>query len=406
MIVIVRPNARIQYNKLEEIRAIEPPIWHTILADYYKAKVIIDAELENYTIEETVEKILSYKPKKVIILATGSHPSAFIQQRDGMNKIEKLLGGNIETITLDHLPKSPVKYKAKYDLIDIERYKCHNWHSWTNNCNVQPYGTIYTSISCPFKCEFCTIHQFYGRTFEQRPIEDVYKDLDYFAFHRIKNIKIMDELFIFNPNRAMLICDYIIKKEYDFNIWAYARIDIMAPQLLEKMRKAGIRWLAYGIETGNEQIRKNVLKGRFDNNKIREVVKMTKDYDIAVLGNYMFGFWEDTIDTMQETLDFALELQCEYNNLYCVVAYPDSLLYNSMKEKGVDLPVSWDEYGQFSKSFKPLPTKTLSGNKVLKFRDYAFNTLFNDPIYLSMMENKFGEDVLKDILKMTRIKIR
>jgi len=62
---------------------------------------------------------------------------------------------------------------------------------------------------------------------------------------------------------------------------------------------------------------------------------MTKDADIRVLGNYMFGFWDDTKATLEETLAFAKELNCEYANFYCTVAYPGSTLYTDMEKAGL-----------------------------------------------------------------------
>jgi radical SAM superfamily enzyme YgiQ (UPF0313 family) len=405
-VIVKTNNKKNQYGPLKDISAIEPPIWHAILANYYKADNIVDAEALDYDVAETFEAIVQCNPERVVILSTGSHPSAFIQQKQNMNELVRLLKGYHVTC-LDKLPVSPVKWGSpRWDLLPMEKYRSHNWHSWTNDCITQPYGTLYTSVSCPFHCEFCTIHQFYGKLFEQRLLEDIYKDLDYFAKNNVKNIKLMDELFIFNQKKVFSICDYIIANGYDFNIWAYARIDIMNPQLLEKLKKAGINWLAYGIETGNDDIRKNVLKGKFDNNRIRDVIRMTKHAGVASVGNYMFGFWEDNMRTMQETLNFALELQCEYSNLYCVTAYPNSPLYRKMEKLGVDLPKSWEEYAQFSKKFKPLSTQHIDGQQVREFRQKAFDTIFNDIHYLDMMEKQYGKKIVDDIKKMTSIKVR
>jgi len=406
-LVLVKPNTKKkQYGALKDISAVEPPIWHVILANYYETDIIIDAEAEDYSLEETIERIKSHNPDRVVILATGSHPSAFIQQRQDMEIMKSLLEG-IQVECIDALPISPVQLESpKWDLLPMDKYRAHNWHSWSNDCEAQPYGVLYTSISCPFKCEFCTIHQFYGKNYEQRLLKDIFADIDELARLGIKNIKMMDELFIFNTKRAIEICDYIIEKGYDFNIWAYARIDIMNSPLLKKLKQAGINWLAFGIETGNDNIRLNVLKGKFDNKKIKEVIKMTKDAGINVLGNYMLGFWEDSKETLQDTLDLALELQCEYSNIYCVVAYPDSALYDKMEKEGVDLPKTWDEYAQYSQNFKPLPTKYLSGKEVLKFRDNAFNVVFNDEKYLAMMKEKFGQKVIDDITKMTSCSLK
>lgn len=401
--ILVKPNGNSQYSNLLKFKACEPPIWHAILANYYKADTIVDAEVLELSTEATIGHLNTLNADKVIILATGSHPSAFIQQKEEAEKIKK--GVNCEII--DRLPISPIKWgPPRWDLLPMDKYRCHNWHSWTNNSESSPYGVIYTSISCPFKCNFCTIHNFYGHSFEQRTTEDVIADFETFYKMGIKNIKIMDELFIFNKNRVNIICDEIIKRWGDFfNIWAYARIDIMDPLLLKKMRQAGIRWLAYGIECGNDEIRKEALKGNFSKQKIAEVIKMTKDNDICIIGNFMFGFWDDTLETMLETYDLARKLQCEYVNFYCVVAYPETPLHEEMKAKGVALPKSWEQYSQLSKDFLPLRTKTLDASTVLLFRDIVFRSYFRDLDYLYMIDKKFGNKVIHELEELLEIKL-
>lgn len=406
---MLKPNSKSEtYGKIKKISAIEPPLWLLLLANYYHTNLLLDAEAEDLSLYETLEKIKHINPETIVILATGNHPSAYIQQQQIAKKIELLLKthNNFEIISYTCLPFSLIKWGSpNWDLINLNNYKAHNWHSWSNNSNTKPYGVIYTSIGCPFKCSFCCIKDFYGTVFEQRPLEDVANDLKDLANRNIKNIKIMDELFIFNPNRVHLICDDIISNGYDFNIWAYARIDIMNPSLLKKMRKAGIKWLAYGIESGDETIRKTVIKGNFTNQKIKEIIQMTKDNDINIIGNFMFGFWDDTLDTMKETLDFSKELNCEYINYYCLVAYPGSQLYNEMKEKNVKLPIEWSQYAQISPNFLPLPTKTVNAKNVLTYRDKAFIDYFSNPLYLNYIEKKFGNKIIEEIKHMLSIKL-
>jgi radical SAM superfamily enzyme YgiQ (UPF0313 family) len=413
--ILIKPNCSNGYQKsIKDLRAIEPPMWLSILARKYENPVIIDAELENLSPREVRLRVLELsrvsvfeeKANKIIILATGNHPSAYIQQEEEMNIIKKSLEYYFDVETSNTLPCDIMDYGSpRHFLIDYSKYKCHTWQSWSNNNIRSPYGVLYTSISCPFSCEFCVVKNFYGHTYKERPLEDVYSDLDYFAQHSIVNLKIMDELFVFKKQRVLDICNYIIRNNYLFNIWAYARIDIMDEDMLQLMAAAGINWLAYGIETGSEKIRKEVLKGNFDNNKVRDVIAMTKHYGIRCLGNYMFGFWEDNLETMQETLDLATELNCEYSNFYCVSAFPNSPLYEDMQKRGISLTRRYSEYSQMSERFLPLPTRYLLRKEVLKFRDEAFNTYFTSERYINHMKETFGEQIVNELSSMTNKKI-
>ena len=76
----------------------------------------------------------------------------------------------------------------------------------------------------------------------------------------VKTYKIIDEMFVLNERHVMAICDELIERNYGLNIWAYARVDTVRSHMLEKLRKAGVRWLALGIESGSEHVRDGAEK--------------------------------------------------------------------------------------------------------------------------------------------------
>ncbi len=138
---------------------------------------------------------------------------------------------------------------------------------------------------------------------------------------------------------------------------------------------------------------------------------MIKKVNVNIIANFMFGLPNDTLDTMQETLNLAKELNCEYVNFYCTSAYPGSQLYSNTikkeKEENIKiLPDNWEGYNQYSKKFLPLPTKYLTSKEILEFRDKAFQEYFSDPRYLKMIEEKFGKNALRYIEDMLKYDIR
>ena len=118
----------------------------------------------------------------------------------------------------------------------------------------------------------------------------------------------------------------------------------------------------------------------------------------------MFGFANDTIETMQETLDLALDLNTEFVQMRFVNALPGSPLFTETKEN--NLPDSWHGYSQYSYEATPLNTKYISNKEVLKFRDYAFQTYFSSEKYLKSIREKFGEKCYKHMLSQPKIPLR
>ncbi len=124
-----------------------------------------------------------------------------------------------------------------------------------------------------------------------------------------------------------------------------------------------------------------------------------------MIGNYIFGLPEDDLDTMQKTLDMAIDLNCEFANFYCAMAYPGSSLYERAIAEGWPLPATWSGYSQHAVDSLPLPTKHLPAGEVLRFRDAAFQTYFKNPRYLQMVEATFGAATLREVQAMSAHKL-
>lgn len=302
--------------------------------------------------------------------------------------------------------------EVAWDLLPMARYRAHNWHCFGTSTR-QPYAAIYTSLGCPYKCTFCCIQAPFKQgesvlgyrqatnSYRFWSPETVVAQIDMLVQeYGVRNIKFADEMFVLNRSHVANICDLLIDRGYDLNIWAYARVDTVREDMLDKLKRAGFNWLALGIESASERVRKDVQKN-FDQEQVYRTVGQVQSAGINVIGNYIFGLPEDDESTMQETLDLALGLNCEMANFYCAMAYPGSELYETALEKGWPLPESWAGYSQHAVDTLPLPTKHLSSGEVLAFRDRAFQTYFTSPSYVDMVKHKFGEETAAHIREMT-----
>ena len=295
-----------------------------------------------------------------------------------------------------------------WDLLPMEKYRAHNWHCFEHIHHRAPYVSMHTSLGCPYKCTFCCINAPFGKpSYRLWSPDSVIKEIDLLVEkYGVKNIKFVDEMFVLNRNHVLGICDRIIEHGHDLNIWAYARVDTVKDEFLDKLQRAGFRWLALGIESGSKHVRDGVEKGRFGSTEILKVVRKIQDAGINVIGNYIFGLPDDTHESMQETLELALEANCEFANFYCAMAYPGSKLYNMAVQNSWALPDSWIGYSQHSYETFPLRTEALSNAEVLRFRDAAFHRYFSSERYLSLVKRKFGDDVLKHVREMNQIRLR
>ena len=306
-----------------------------------------------------------------------------------------------------------------WDLLpSLNNYRTAGWHSWSNNSEKQPFAALYTSLGCPYTCSFCMIN-IINRTDNSDNIssqdsnifrwwspEFIIKQFDYFAEQGVKNVKIADELFVLNPNHFMKICDLIIERNYNFNIWAYSRIDTCKPQYLEKLKKAGVNWLGLGIENPSSVIRKEVHKDAFKNVKIIDIINSMRDAGINVAANYIFGLPEETKESLEFTYNFAEETNTEMVNFYSAMAYPGSPLYLESKKNNVLLPKTYSGYSQHSYDTQNLPSKHLSAAEILAFRDKSWDKYHTNPKYLKLLEKKFGLNAVNNLKETTKIKLK
>ena len=457
------------YQELSEsLSGLEPPLWAALLAAFIRERgvrvKIIDAEIEP---EKIISTVTTEEPKLIAIVVSGTNPSASTMNMAGARTIleqiretasdvttilvglhpsalpeKTLLEEPVDTVCqgegfytlldlLSGVDYSNIKglwYRdgdgvvsnpraelvdpnslpmPAWDLLLMDKYRAHNWHCFGHVNERTPYGVVYTSLGCPFNCSFCCINAIFGEhRIRYRDPNKVIEEIDYLVNnYGIKNLKIIDEMFDLNEDHVTKLCELIIERKLDLNAWVYARVDTINERKLEKMKQAGINWLGIGFESGAKKIRDGVSKGRFDDGRIKNVVKMLQDAGVYIGGNFIFGLPDDNFDTMRETLDLAKEINCEYGNFYVAMAYPGSKLYEDALAENLPLPDSWLGYSQYGFETQPLPTKYLTAAEILRFRDDAFNNYYSSQRYQNMILEKFGLETVEHIKQMLKHKI-
>jgi len=300
----------------------------------------------------------------------------------------------------------------------LDLYRAHFWHAEFDYDQRTPFAAIYTSLGCNFGCNFCMINiinrednadhinSSHSRGMRFWSADWVISEMRKLSEMGVKTLRISDEMFFLNRKYYKPILERIIEEGFDFNMWAYSRVDTVRKDALDLFKKAGVNWLALGIEAGNQKVRQEVSKGSFKEVNIREVCKTIQDADINIISNYIFGFPEDDMETMKQTLDLAIELNTEMANMYPCMALPGSPMYHKALENNWKLPDSYEGYGFLSYDSQPLPTKYLSSKEVLKFRDEAWQEYFENPKYLDLVERRFGLQQRKNVEDMASISLK
>lgn len=175
-----------------------------------------------------------------------------------------------------------------------------------------PLFQIITYRGCPYNCIFCDNRLIWGKEIRRRSPGDVINEIKYLIIkYNIKEIQFLDDTFTIPKNWIYQFYE-ILKLENIDIIWrCFTRIDSVNPELLKIMYNSGCRSIGYGIESGDDNILKKMEKG-ITVEKIRQVIKWTKDANIEVRGYFMLNFPGESKESIKKTLALSRELDIDY----------------------------------------------------------------------------------------------
>jgi anaerobic magnesium-protoporphyrin IX monomethyl ester cyclase len=420
---------------------------------------IIDGDALQITLDQTVERIVAAQPdvvgatvmtatmditriffeklKKVLpgvaVIAGGPHVSAMPGQtlEDSPDIDICVIGEGDETIVeiLDTLEnrgdlskiagiafrqdgkvsvtqsRSPIEDLTTlplpaYHLLDHALYRSYGWNNWVSGFR-QPLGVIFSSRGCVGKCNFCAAHTVFGQGIRFFSLQQIKEQLDYLMHTwKIRILYFQDDTFTANRRMVNDICDYIIEKGYNrqLEIMVSSRVDTVHPATLKKMREASVRWICFGVESGNQEILDRMFK-RITVDQIRKAYTASREAGLFIAGNFMIGHLGETRETAMDTIRLACELDQEYASFAIAIPLPGTELYRHCIENNIPLP-TWNDFG--SVNTPPIPlNESLGSEELMELRDISTNRFFKRPVYLlRLLLRMRALNVIKDFVKM------
>ncbi|MBM3253826.1 MAG: radical SAM protein, partial [Candidatus Omnitrophica bacterium] len=148
----------------------------------------------------------------------------------------------------------------------------------------------------------------FQRTIRYHSPQRVLEDIGTCIRNNIRNFFFCDPNFTFDKKRTMEIMDGIIKKRWEINIWCETRVDLVDIDMLAKMAKGGVKWIAYGLESADKKVLKAINK-KIDLEQFRKIVKMTQDLGIEAEVFTIYGLPKQTYGSACQTLEFIKDLK-------------------------------------------------------------------------------------------------
>lgn len=191
------------------------------------------------------------------------------------------------------------------------------------------YFPVMITRGCPYRCTFCSVSKYVGRTMRCRSPEIVLADIDYFYNkYKFKRLVFIDDDVNVNRDVYHSVLRGLIKRKYDFECNAfYVAINALCEETIKLMADVGMKRILLPVETGSPRMQKEIKK--FINlEKAKKAVEWAKKYDFNVSTNFMVGFPQETMEDIQQTLDFACEIKAHQTAFWVVTPWSGTELFD------------------------------------------------------------------------------
>jgi len=206
--------------------------------------------------------------------------------------------------------------------------------------------TMTTSRGCPFKCIFCVGRKMGGSRVRLRSPGKVVDEFESLARLGFTQINIADDLFTANKDHCLTTCNEIQKRGLSFPWSAFARVDTIAPALLNVMKGAGCRTISFGVESADPEILRTIRKG-ITPDQVVAAVEMCMDAGISPHASFILGLPGETASTIKRTIEFAegLKQMGASYGFHLLGPFPGTEVRERARELGIRiLTDDWSQY--------------------------------------------------------------
>ncbi len=231
-----------------------------------------------------------------------------------------------------------------YHLFKMDRYT--NLQPATDHVDGARSFSIMTSRGCPYRCTFCS-QSIMPIKWRSRSPESVLAEWRHLVEKfDAQEIGVLDDSANIRVKRLEEMANLIIENNLNHVSWIFVngiRANLASKELLALLKKAGLKRTAFGVETGDQEIMKTIDK-KIDMDTIRQAFKNAKEVDLETIGFFIIGLPGETRESMQRTIDFAIELDPLIANFSMMTPYPGTKVYEIVKRQGRFLINDWEDY--------------------------------------------------------------
>ena len=277
------------------------------------------------------ENVLEHPGFDYVCLGEGEE--ALLDLLNAMQRGEPIQNGTIDNIWVRGGTRP--KLRPPFEPIDALPYMARDMLN-------ERHGVTHmvTQRGCPFPCTYCAARKFhdlyggigsYGR---RRSHENVMAEIRHLVDTQfVSYITFLDDTFTLSPSWVREFCKQY-KAEFNMPFSLHARAETVNPKMLDQLADAGCLHITYGVESGSERVRREIMKRIVTNDHLLKTFKATQEVGILVTANYILGTPGETYDEVLETMALHHRLQPDDFGYFVFYPYPGTSLFHVCEQKG------------------------------------------------------------------------
>lgn len=263
-------------------------------------------------------------------------------------------------------------FPAFHLIKDLKRYS-------PPDAQTLPVAPMMTSRGCPGKCTYCCTKQIFGNRFRARSVQNILEEIDYLVNQfGIRELHFMDDNIATNRKRILELCKNLKERNYPirYELSNGIRADMVDREILQSFRDIGMVNIGLGVESGNEEILKVIKKG-IDKDQVRKVMKIARELGFETWAFFIVGLYKENEQTIQDTIDFAIELDPDFAKFLVLKPFPGSEIFKQLQSDGLIDCYDYSRYGLYTDPVHHL--HELSALEILKWQKRAFRKFYLRP---------------------------
>jgi len=216
----------------------------------------------------------------------------------------------------------------EWDLFPVENYI----RSMDHRQKTRPHMEVVASRGCPYGCVYC--YRIFGRRVRRRSPASIVGEIKTLADrYGIEYTGFPDDLFTSDRDFVLEVCSLMRKFVPNMKWSCIGRVNLVDPEMLREMRRAGCDWISYGIESGSDEMLKRMKRMVTSEDCLRGI-RMTREAGIHAEGSFIVGMFGETDKTVAETVEFCRKADITAPMLY-VTPYPGTEIFREALEMGL-----------------------------------------------------------------------